>query len=70
MKGSTAEIDVQAIKPFEALQELNRSLIKKVSQQTDLIERMDALNDEIRKEIDQTKRACNAERVLGNKPNC
>jgi hypothetical protein len=31
---------------------------------------MDALNDEIRKEIDQTKRACNAERVLGNKPNC
>jgi hypothetical protein len=31
---------------------------------------MDALNDEIRKEIDQTKRACNDERVLGNKPNC
>jgi class 3 adenylate cyclase len=43
MKGSTAEIDVQAIKPFEALQELNRSLIKKVSQQTDLIERMSRL---------------------------
>jgi hypothetical protein len=31
---------------------------------------MDALNDEIRKEVEQTKRACNAERVLGNKPNC
>ena len=31
---------------------------------------LDALNDEIRKEIDQTRRACNAERVLGNKPNC
>lgn len=43
MKGSTAEIDVHAIKPFEALQELNRSLIKKVSQQTDLIERMSRL---------------------------
>ena len=43
MKGSTAEIDVHAIKPFEALQELNRSLIKKVSQQMDLIERMSRL---------------------------
>ena len=43
MKGSTAEIDMHAIKPFEALQELNRSLIKKVSQQMDLIERMSRL---------------------------
>lgn len=31
---------------------------------------MDAANEEIRKEIEQTKRACNAEKVLGNKPNC
>jgi TIR domain-containing protein/Big-like domain-containing protein len=31
---------------------------------------IDAVNEEIRKEIDQTKRACNAEKVLGNKPNC
>jgi hypothetical protein len=31
---------------------------------------IDATNDQIRKEIEQTQRACNAERVLGNKPNC
>ena len=31
---------------------------------------IDALNDDIKKEIEQTNRACNAERVLGNKPNC
>ena len=31
---------------------------------------LDALNEEIRKEIDQTRRACNAEKVLGNKANC
>jgi class 3 adenylate cyclase len=43
MKGSTAEIDMLAMKPFEALQELNRSLIRKVSQQMDLIERMSRL---------------------------
>ena len=30
----------------------------------------DAASEEIRKEIEQTKRACNAEKVLGNKPNC
>jgi adenylate cyclase len=43
MKGSTAEIDVLEMKPFEALQEWNRTLIQKVSQQTDLIERMSRL---------------------------
>jgi hypothetical protein len=31
---------------------------------------LDAGSEEIRKEIEQTKRACNAERVLGNQPNC
>jgi hypothetical protein len=31
---------------------------------------IDALNDDIRKATDQTRRACNAERVLGNKPDC
>lgn len=31
---------------------------------------IDALNEEIRKEIDQTRRACNAEKILGNKTNC
>ena len=31
---------------------------------------IDPMNEEIKKEIEQTKRACNAERVLGNKPNC
>ena len=30
----------------------------------------DALNEEVRSEIEQTRRACNAEKVLGNKPNC
>ncbi len=30
----------------------------------------DAASEEIRKEIEQTKRACNAEKVLGNTPNC
>jgi len=31
---------------------------------------IDAASEEIRKEMEQTKRACNAERLLGNKPNC
>jgi hypothetical protein len=31
---------------------------------------LDAASEEIRKEIEQTKRACNAEKVLGNQPNC
>jgi hypothetical protein len=31
---------------------------------------IDATSEVIRKEIEQTKRACTAERVLGNKPNC
>jgi hypothetical protein len=31
---------------------------------------IDAANEEVRKEIEQTQRACNAEKVLGNKPNC
>ncbi len=43
MKGSTAEIDVLEIKPFEALQEWNRTLIQKVGQQMELIERMSRL---------------------------
>ncbi|MGH7852678.1 MAG: Ig-like domain-containing protein, partial [Candidatus Binatia bacterium] len=30
----------------------------------------DAASEEIRKELEQTKRACNAEKVLGNQPNC
>jgi hypothetical protein len=30
----------------------------------------DALNEDVRKEIEQTKKACNAEKVLGNKPIC
>ena len=43
MNGSTVEIDVLEMKPFEALQEWNRTLIQKVSQQADLIERMSRL---------------------------
>jgi adenylate cyclase len=43
MKGSTSEINVGELKPFETLQEWNRSLIEKVSQQMDLIERMSRL---------------------------
>ena len=31
---------------------------------------IDALNEEVRTEIEQTRRACNAEKVLGNKANC
>jgi hypothetical protein len=31
---------------------------------------IDALNEEIRTEIEPTRRACNAEKVLGNKANC
>jgi len=31
---------------------------------------MDALNEDVRTEIEQTRRACNAEKILGNKPNC
>jgi hypothetical protein len=31
---------------------------------------VDALNADVRKEIEQTEKACNAEKVLGNKPNC
>ena len=43
MRTLGAEIDTVAMKPFEALQELNRSLIQKVRQQTDLIERISRL---------------------------
>lgn len=43
MRTSTAEINVSEMKPFEALQEWNRTLIEKVSQQTDLLERMGRL---------------------------
>ena len=31
---------------------------------------IDMQNEEVRREIEQTQRACNAEKVLGNKPNC
>jgi class 3 adenylate cyclase len=40
MKGSNAEIDAFEMKPFEALQEWNRTLLEKVRQQTDLIKRL------------------------------
>ena len=43
MKASTAEIDVLEMKPFEALQAWNRTLVEKVGQQMDLIERMNRL---------------------------
>ena len=43
MKASITEIDIAEMKPFQALQEWNRSLIEKVSQQMDLIERMNRL---------------------------
>jgi class 3 adenylate cyclase len=43
MEASTAEIDLIAMRPFEALQELNRSLIEKVRQQMEIIERMSRL---------------------------
>ena len=43
MNSATVEIDVLQMKPFEALQEWNRTLIKKVSEQMDLIERMSRL---------------------------
>jgi TIR domain/Bacterial Ig-like domain (group 2) len=31
---------------------------------------IDASNEDVRTEIEQTRRACNAEKVLGNKPSC
>jgi methyl coenzyme M reductase subunit C-like uncharacterized protein (methanogenesis marker protein 7) len=31
---------------------------------------LDPLDESVRKEMEQTKRACNAERVLGNPVNC
>ncbi|HEX5021241.1 MAG TPA: hypothetical protein VFX54_11305 [Candidatus Binatia bacterium] len=31
---------------------------------------IDAADEQIKKEIEQTRRACNAEKVLGNKVNC
>ncbi len=43
MKGSTSDINVGELKPFETLQEWNRTLIETVSQQMDLIERMSRL---------------------------
>ncbi|MGE5216886.1 MAG: adenylate/guanylate cyclase domain-containing protein [Chloroflexota bacterium] len=43
MKSSTAEMNVRELEPFETLQEWNRTLIEKVSQQMDLIERMSRL---------------------------
>jgi class 3 adenylate cyclase len=43
MTGFTTETDIREMKPFEALQEWNRTLIEKVGQQMDLIERMSRL---------------------------
>jgi class 3 adenylate cyclase len=43
MEASIAEINLVAMKPFVALQELNRSLIEKVGQQMEVIERMSRL---------------------------
>jgi adenylate cyclase len=43
MEVSTAEIDALEMEPFEALQEWNRTLVARVSQQMDLIERMSRL---------------------------
>ena len=43
MKGSTAEIPILEMKPFEALQEWNRTLLEKIGEQTDLIKRMSRL---------------------------
>jgi adenylate cyclase len=43
MKALRTEIDVPAIKPFEALQEWNRTLIERVGEQKNLIERMSRL---------------------------
>ena len=40
MNGFITEMDVADMKPFEALQEWNRTLIHKISQQMELIERM------------------------------
>jgi hypothetical protein len=31
---------------------------------------IDGANEEIRRQIQQTKRACNAEKILGSKPDC
>ena len=31
---------------------------------------IDPASEKIRQEIDQTKRACNAEKLLGSQPNC
>jgi adenylate cyclase len=43
MKALTAEIDVYGVKPFEMLQQWNRTLIEKIGEQKDLIERMNRL---------------------------
>ena len=43
MNGAIAEIDVLEMQPFEALQEWNRRLVEKISEQMDLIERMSRL---------------------------
>jgi class 3 adenylate cyclase len=43
MDGFTLESDFAEMRPFEALQEWNRTLIEKVSQQIELIERMSRL---------------------------
>ncbi len=54
MKALGAGVDVDAMKPFESLQDWNRTLINKVSQQMDLIERMSRLRRYLSPQIAET----------------
>lgn len=54
MNGLNIAVDVQAMKPFESLQDWNRTLINKVDQQVDQIERMNRLKRYLSPQIAET----------------
>ena len=54
MKALDAALDIHGMKPFESLQEWNQTLMNKVGQQMDLIERMNRLKRYLSPQIAET----------------
>ena len=54
MKALDVALDIHAMKPFESLQEWNQTLMNKVGQQMDLIERMNRLKRYLSPQIAET----------------
>ena len=54
MKALDVALDIHAMKPFESLQEWNRTLMNKVGQQVDLLERLNRLKRYLSPQIAET----------------